>query len=83
MRYPFTLACTLIGVALCLFNVSGRDPHNIFLFMFSIPVWLTELVYDIHRVNVWFIYALTVASWALIGYLADVGFARIRSRKRV
>ncbi len=83
MRYPITIACTLISVALCLFNVSGYDPHNLFLFMFSIPAWLAELFTDIHRVNVWLMYLLTVLSWALIGFLADFGTARIRSWRRL
>jgi len=30
-----------------------------------------ELFGDIHKVNVWLMYALTVLSWALIGYAAD------------
>lgn len=79
MRYPMTLACTLIGVALCLFNVTGYDPHNLFLFMFSVPAWLVELFTDIHNVNVWFMYVLTVLSWMLIGYLGDLGISRIRT----
>jgi len=79
MRYPMTLACTLIGVALCLFNVTGYDPHNLFLFMFSVPAWLAELFTDIHNVNVWFMYVLTVLSWMLIGYLGDLGISRIRT----
>jgi hypothetical protein len=79
MRYPFTIACTLIGIALCLFNVTGHDPHNLFLMMFSVPMWFVELFTDIHRVNVWFMYMLTVLSWAIIGYLGDLGAARIRS----
>jgi hypothetical protein len=81
MRYPITIACTLIGVALCLFNVTGYDPHNMFLIMFSIPMWFVELFTDIHRVNVWFMYALTVLSWAIIGYLGDLGASRIRTRR--
>ncbi len=79
MRYPMTLACTLIGAALCLFNATGYDPHNVFLFMFSVPMWLVELFTDIHNVNVWFMYVLTVLSWALIGYLGDLGISRIRT----
>lgn len=83
MRYPITIACTLIGVALCLFNVTGYDPHNLFLMMFSVPMWFVELFTDIHRVNVWFMYALTVLSWALIGYLGDLGVARLRTRRPI
>lgn len=79
MRYTSTLTCTLIGAALCLFNYSGYDPHNIFLFMFSVPMWLVELFTDVHQVNVWLMYVLTVLSWALIGFLIDLGIARIRT----
>nr|WP_221626902.1 hypothetical protein [Cohnella lubricantis] len=75
------MACTLIGVALCLFNATGYDPHNIFLFMLSVPIWFVEVFGDIHQVNVWFMYLLTVLSWAVIGYLADKGIARTRSRR--
>lgn len=82
MRYRVTLACTLIGVALCLFNATGYDPHNLFLAMFSVPMWFVELFGDIHQVNVWFMYVLTVLSWALIGYLSDRLIARTQSRSR-
>jgi hypothetical protein len=83
MRYPFTLACTLIGIALCLFNVTGYDPHNLFLIMFSIPMWLVELFTDFHTVSIWLMYALTVLSWALIGYFGDLGASRIQARRRL
>ncbi|TVY00409.1 hypothetical protein [Cohnella terricola] len=79
MRYPLTGICVLLSIALCLFNVSGYDPHNLFLMMFSVPMWFVELFTDMHRVNVWFMYVLTVLSWALIGYLGDLGIARTRS----
>ncbi|WP_373229393.1 hypothetical protein [Cohnella sp.] len=59
--------------------MTGYDPHNLFLLMFSVPMWFVELFTDIHRVNVWFMYALTVLSWALIGYLGDLGISRIRT----
>lgn len=81
MRYRVTLACTLIGAALCLFNATGYDPHNIFLFMFSVPIWFVEVFGDIHQVNVWLMYLLTVLSWALIGYLSDRGIARTREKR--
>lgn len=82
MRYPVTLAFTLIGIALCVFNYSGYDPHNVFLFMFSVPIWFVELFTDIHSVNVRLMYALTVLSYAVIGYLADLGIYGTRRRKR-
>lgn len=79
MRYPITLACTIIGVALCLFNATSYDPHNLLFFMFSIPAWFVELFADIHDVNVMVLYVLTVLSWMLIGFLGDLGIARIRT----
>jgi len=75
------MACTLIGVALCLFNATGYDPHNIFLFMLSVPIWFVEVFGDIHHVNVWFMYLLTVLSWAAIGYLSDLGIARTHAKR--
>ena len=82
MRFTATIACTIIGLALCAFNSTGYDPHNIVLFMFSVPVWFVELFGDIHQVSVWLIYALTIVSWALIGFFIDLGIARTRSRRR-
>lgn len=70
-RYGFTLVFTLIALALCLFNASGYDPHNLVFFALSIPVWITELVADIHTVPVGFMYALTIVSWMLIGRFTD------------
>lgn len=70
-RYGFTISCTLIGLALCLFHASGYDPRNLIFFSLSIPVWLTEMVTDIHTVPIGFIYALTIISWMLIGRFVD------------
>jgi len=82
MRYPITGICTLFGLALCLFNFTGFDPHNLFFMMFSVPMWIVEFFIDMHRVDVRLMYVLTVLSWALIGYLGDLGVARTRSRAR-
>lgn len=71
MRYKVTAILTLFGCALCLFNYSGFDPDNIFLFMFSVPVWLIEIVGDIHDVSVFAVYLLTIASYALFGRIGD------------
>jgi hypothetical protein len=83
MRYTFTIACTLLGVALSLFNLSGYDPHNLILFLFSVPMWLVELFTDMHSVNVFFMYFLTIVSWGIFGYLVDLGVARIRTWKHL
>lgn len=83
MRFPFTIFFTLFGLALSLYNYTGYDPHNVFFFMFSIPVWFTEFFVDIHDVNVWLMYALTILSYALIGYLTDLGIRRLRTWKHM
>jgi hypothetical protein len=80
MKYKATLIMTLIGCAVCLFNYSGMDPDNIFLFMLSVPVWLIEIVGDIHYFNVYIVYLLTVASYALFGAIGD--YFRLKRRAR-
>ncbi|MCC3373914.1 hypothetical protein [Cohnella sp. REN36] len=81
MRYTYTWALALIGLALVLFNATGYDPHNLFLFMFSVPIWFVELFGDIHQVSVAWMYVLTVASWALIGYIIDRILIGSRARR--
>ncbi|MDF2725511.1 MAG: hypothetical protein K0Q59_5188 [Paenibacillus sp.] len=80
MTYKITFWLTLFGCALCLFNYSGFDPDNIFFFMFSVPVWLIEAVSDIHNVNVYVVYVLTIACYALFGRIGD--HYRLRRRTR-
>lgn len=82
MRYPVTFVATLIGLALCVYNSTGYDPHNFVFFMFSIPAWVVDLFVDIHDVNVLLMYILTVASWALLGFIADRLIERGRSQDR-
>ncbi|SFS57970.1 hypothetical protein [Paenibacillus sp. BC26] len=82
MRYPVTIAATLIGVALCLYNSTGYDPHNLVFFMFSVPAWITDMIVDIHEVNVYLMYVLTIASWALLGFICDYAVARGRRSRR-
>ncbi|GLX69313.1 hypothetical protein [Paenibacillus glycanilyticus] len=82
MRFPVMFVATLIGLALCVYNSTGYDPHNFVFFMFSIPAWIMDLFVDIHDVNVLLMYVLTVASWALLGYIADVLIERGRRSNR-
>ncbi|MFX3633837.1 MAG: hypothetical protein ACE3L7_26140 [Candidatus Pristimantibacillus sp.] len=82
MRYTVTIAATIIGLALCLYNSTGYDPHNFVFFMFSIPAWFVDLFIDVHQVNVLLMYVLTVVSWALLGLIADSLIARDRERRR-
>jgi hypothetical protein len=82
MRYPVTAVATLIGVALCLYNYTGYDPHNMVFFMFSIPAWFADLIVDVHQVSVLFLYVLTVLSWALLGYISDRIIHSERNKRR-
>ncbi|MUT66898.1 hypothetical protein [Paenibacillus sp. NEAU-GSW1] len=82
MRYTVTIATTIIGLALCAYNATGYDPHNFVFFMFSIPAWFVDLFVDVHDVSVMLMYVLTVASWALLGFIADYFIARNRGRER-
>ncbi|MFD1953477.1 hypothetical protein ACFSL6_04630 [Paenibacillus thailandensis] len=71
MRYPITIATAIIGLAVCLFNYTGYDPHNMVFFMLSVPAWFVDLFVDVHEVSIFPMYVLTVISWALIGFIAD------------
>ncbi|NIK67366.1 hypothetical protein FHT67_000790 [Paenibacillus sp. BK720] len=82
MRYPVMFVATFIGLALCVYNSTGYDPHNFVFFMFSPPAWIADMFVDIHKVNVLLMYVLTVATWALLGYIADRLIERGRSRER-
>ncbi|AZN42349.1 hypothetical protein [Paenibacillus albus] len=82
MRYPVTIVATLIGFLLCLYNSTGYDPHNFVFFMFSVPAWFADMIMDIHNVNVYFMYVLTVASYALLGYICDWAIARTSGKRR-
>ncbi|MDG0811999.1 hypothetical protein [Cohnella rhizosphaerae] len=81
MRLTYTIVFTAIGLALCLFNATGYDPHNAFLFMFSVPIWFVELFGDIHKVSVIGMYALTVLSYAVIGAVCDYLIAKLYRRR--
>jgi hypothetical protein len=71
LRYPVTFAAVLISLALCLFNSTGYDLHNFIFFMFSPPAWISDVFYDIHATPVWIMYALTIVSYGVIGYVCD------------
>jgi len=78
LRFPVTIVATLIGLALCLYNYTGYDPHNFVFFMFSIPAWFVDLFIDVHDVSVMLMYVLTVLTWGLLGFITDVLIARGR-----
>ncbi|MFD2117322.1 hypothetical protein ACFSTH_10310 [Paenibacillus yanchengensis] len=81
MRYKATLITTLFAILLCAFNYTGYDPHNLFFFMFSIPVWLVNLFADIHQVSVLLMYILTIITWALLGFAIDFLVAKQRKQQ--
>jgi hypothetical protein len=67
----FTRLFTIIGIAICLFHYIGLDTKNYVILSFSIPLWFIHAFYDVQDVNIFLIYFLTVASWALLGYILD------------
>lgn len=81
MRYRVTIIAAIIGIAICAFNYTGYDPHNMVFFMLSVPAWFADLFIDIHEVSVLLMYALTILTWALLGFIADVIIARDRRRR--
>jgi len=82
MRFTVTIAAALIGLAICLFNSTGYDPHNFVFFMLSIPAWIADLLFDIHNVSVMSLYVWTVLTWAALGFIADAVINRQRAAKR-
>ncbi|PWV99706.1 hypothetical protein DFQ01_11380 [Paenibacillus cellulosilyticus] len=81
MRYSVTIAATLIGLAICLFNATGYDSHNFVFFMLSVPAWLAELLFDVHNVAILPLYILTVLTWAVLGFVVDTIISRQRVRQ--
>jgi hypothetical protein len=84
MRKPFTLALTIFGALLCLVHYIGHeyDPIYLLFYALSVPAWFAPAFGDITRINIVVVYALTVLSYAFMGYLIDFFIARSRSRNR-
>ncbi len=87
MRRSFTLFCTAIGAALCLVHFLFHDYDFVYLafYAFSVPAWFAPIVsnvYEISMAKMMVIYILTIASWALIGYVIDRFAAANRRRSR-
>jgi hypothetical protein len=81
MRYTTTIVAACIGIAICLFNYTGYDPHNMFFFMLSLPAWFVDLFVDVHQVSVLLMYVLTIVTWGLLGFIADVLIARFIGKR--
>jgi hypothetical protein len=76
-----TLLFALIGTAICFLHYIGVDTKNLLLFSFSIPLWFIPLFSDVQDVDPFFVYALTILSWALLGYILDRLIQRNRERR--
>jgi hypothetical protein len=78
----FTILFTCIGAALCFVHFIGHDYEPIYLLFYalSVPAWFAPAFGDITRVNIALVYLLTIASWAIIGYVIDFFIARGRRR---
>ncbi|MFD0871801.1 hypothetical protein [Paenibacillus residui] len=80
MRKTVTIIFTVIAIAICFIHYLGYDPKNMILISLSIPLWIIPFFTDIAHVNLFFAYALTIASWALLGYIVDRYVFRARAR---
>ncbi|WNQ11489.1 hypothetical protein MJA45_28505 [Paenibacillus aurantius] len=69
--FTFTVIFAVIGLLLCFVHYQGWDPKNIILFSFSVPLWFIPLFTSSRNINPAAAYLLTVASWAVIGYIVD------------
>jgi hypothetical protein len=76
----YTLLFALIGAVICFLHYTGADTKNMLLFSFSIPLWFIPIFSDVRDVDPFFVYFLTVITWALIGYILDRLIQRTRER---
>ncbi|MEC0244497.1 MULTISPECIES: hypothetical protein [Paenibacillus] len=86
MKKSFTLYATIFGLLLCLIHYFGHDRDSLYLLFYSlsVPAWFAPMftnVYEISMGKMFVIYVLTVASWALIGYIID-RFSVVRKERQ-
>jgi len=83
----FTWLFTFLGAALCLVHYLFHD-HDAFYMLFyalSVPAWFASTftnIYEISMFRMLIIYAFTIASWALVGYIIDRFSVSYRRRDR-
>lgn len=70
-RFRFTAILPLAAAVLCLFHYLGFDPKNLMLMSLSVPLWFAPIFTNLENVNLFAAYALTIGSWAFIGYGID------------
>ncbi len=80
MKFWFSMMFTLFAVVLCAINYAGYDPYSLYLYFFSIPVWIIDAFSDIHIVHPFLVYLLTIVSWFLLGLFADWFAFKIKAR---
>ncbi|MFD0698504.1 hypothetical protein ACFQZT_30990 [Paenibacillus sp. GCM10027628] len=87
MRTTFTWLFTFIGAALCLIHYLYHD-HDAFYMLFyalSIPAWFASIftnIYEVSMLKMFVIYVLTIATWALVGYVIDRFSAGYRRKSK-
>jgi hypothetical protein len=87
MGRPFTFFFTLIGLLLCLahYFYHGYEPVYLLFYALSVPSWfvsLTPSVYYTSLGTIIVVYLLTIATWALVGYVIDRFSETYRRRRR-
>ncbi|MFC5450628.1 hypothetical protein [Paenibacillus aestuarii] len=87
MRTTFTWMFTCIGAALCFIHYVFHDHDAIYMLFYalSIPAWFASIstnIYEISMTKMLVIYVLTIATWALVGYIIDRIAFGVRRRSR-
>ncbi|UJF33328.1 hypothetical protein [Paenibacillus hexagrammi] len=83
----FTWLFTFIGAALCVVHYMFHDHDSIYLIFYalSVPAWFAPVVsniYEISPLKMLFIYALTIITWGIVGYVIDRFSAGYRRKSK-
>ncbi|MEW9699613.1 hypothetical protein [Paenibacillus sp. SI8] len=83
----FTWLFTFIGAALCVIHYMFHDHDAIYMIFYalSVPAWFASVftnIYEVSMVKMFVIYALTIATWALVGYAIDRFSVNSRNRSK-
>jgi hypothetical protein len=73
----FTVGAVIISVL----HLLGIDKYDLLLLNTSLPAWVIMFFVDIHSVNSYFVYAVTILFWFAFGFLIDWSIRR-KSRVR-
>ncbi|NEW07284.1 hypothetical protein GK047_14850 [Paenibacillus sp. SYP-B3998] len=83
----FTWLFTFIGAALCVIHYLFHDHDAIYMLFYalSVPAWFASVfsnIYEVSMLKMLVIYALTIVTWALVGYIIDRFSVSYRSKSK-